>query len=109
MTLKVFEDNVLVRELLETKGEGRVLVVDGGGSMRCALVEGIWDNWLKIWGGLVLLLMDASETLMRSMAVISESRNTSPKIKQKRHWGEERSGAYCRNDHSRRKVDICRQ
>ncbi|XP_019414634.1 PREDICTED: putative 4-hydroxy-4-methyl-2-oxoglutarate aldolase 3 [Lupinus angustifolius] len=40
MTLKVFEDNVLVREALETKGEGRVLVIDGGGSKRCALVGG---------------------------------------------------------------------
>ncbi|XP_051129050.1 putative 4-hydroxy-4-methyl-2-oxoglutarate aldolase 3 isoform X2 [Andrographis paniculata] len=39
-TVKVFEDNVLVRGLLESKGEGRVLVVDGGGSMRCALVGG---------------------------------------------------------------------
>ncbi|KAG6399577.1 hypothetical protein SASPL_141058 [Salvia splendens] len=27
-------------ELLETKGEGRILVIDGGGSMRCALVGG---------------------------------------------------------------------
>ncbi|KAK9156444.1 hypothetical protein Sjap_003924 [Stephania japonica] len=40
VTLKLFEDNVLVRELLETKGEGRVLVIDGGGSIRCALVGG---------------------------------------------------------------------
>ncbi|OMO53721.1 Ribonuclease E inhibitor RraA/Dimethylmenaquinone methyltransferase [Corchorus capsularis] len=40
VTVKVFEDNVLVRQLLETKGEGRVLVVDGGGSTRCALVGG---------------------------------------------------------------------
>lgn len=39
-TLKVFEDNALVRATLETPGEGRVLVVDGGGSMRCALVGG---------------------------------------------------------------------
>lgn len=39
-TLKVFEDNALVRSALEEKGEGRVLVVDGGGSMRCALVGG---------------------------------------------------------------------
>ncbi len=39
-TLKVFEDNVLVRATLETPGEGRVLVVDGGGSLRCALVGG---------------------------------------------------------------------
>lgn len=39
-TLKVFEDNVLVRAALETPGEGCVLVVDGGGSLRCALVGG---------------------------------------------------------------------
>lgn len=40
VTLKVFEDNVLVREILEGPGDGRVLVIDGGGSMRCALVGG---------------------------------------------------------------------
>lgn len=39
-TLKLFEDNVLVRSTLETPGNGRVLVVDGGGSLRCALVGG---------------------------------------------------------------------
>jgi regulator of ribonuclease activity A len=37
-TVKVFEDNTLVRSQLETEGAGRVLVVDGGGSLRCALV-----------------------------------------------------------------------
>ena len=39
-TLKVHEDNALVRAALETPGEGRVLVVDGGGSLRRALVGG---------------------------------------------------------------------
>lgn len=39
-TLKVFEDNALVRSTLETPGNGHVLVIDGGGSMRCALVGG---------------------------------------------------------------------
>ena len=39
-TLKVFEDNALVRSTLEQPGRGQVLVVDGGGSMRCALVGG---------------------------------------------------------------------
>jgi regulator of ribonuclease activity A len=39
-TLRVHEDNTLVRETLETPGRGRVLVVDGGGSLRCALVGG---------------------------------------------------------------------
>jgi regulator of ribonuclease activity A len=37
-TLKVFEDNTLVRTLLSEPGNGRVLVIDGGGSLRCALV-----------------------------------------------------------------------
>lgn len=37
-TLKVFEDNSLVREAFEGPGLGRVLVVDGGASLRCALV-----------------------------------------------------------------------
>jgi RraA family protein len=37
-TLKLFEDNSLVRKALESAGEGRVLVIDGGGSLRRALV-----------------------------------------------------------------------
>ena len=37
-TLACFEDNSLVREWLSKPGEGRVLVVDGGGSTRCALL-----------------------------------------------------------------------
>ena len=39
-TLRVPEDNSLVRGMLEQPGEGRVLVVDGGASLRCALVGG---------------------------------------------------------------------
>ena len=39
-TLKVFEDNALVRTTLETPGGGQVLVIDGGGSVRSALVGG---------------------------------------------------------------------
>ncbi|TQD87997.1 hypothetical protein C1H46_026420, partial [Malus baccata] len=55
-TLKVFEDNVLVRQLLETKGEGRVLVIDGGGSMRCALVGGNLGQLAQNmgWAGVVV-------------------------------------------------------
>lgn len=39
VTLKVFEDDALVRSTLEKPGKGQVLVVDGGGSMHCALVN----------------------------------------------------------------------
>lgn len=37
-TVKVHEDNVLAREALEKLPPGAVLVVDGGGSKRCALL-----------------------------------------------------------------------
>lgn len=37
-TVKCFEDNSLVRTSLQEPGDGRVLVVDGGGSLRCALL-----------------------------------------------------------------------
>lgn len=39
-TLKTFDDNVKVRAAVEGPGHGRVLVVDGDGSMNCALFGG---------------------------------------------------------------------
>lgn len=55
-TLKVFEDNVLVRSTLETPGQGRVLMVDGGGSLRCALVGGLLGELAQKngWAGVVV-------------------------------------------------------
>lgn len=57
-TLKVFEDNSLVREALASPGNGRILVIDGGGSLRCALVGdqlgelGVQNGWagIVVWG-----------------------------------------------------------
>lgn len=40
VTVKCFEDNSLVKAAVETPGEGRVLVVDGGSSLRRALLGG---------------------------------------------------------------------
>lgn len=37
VTLKCFEDNSRIKELSTQPGQGRVLVIDGGGSDRCAL------------------------------------------------------------------------
>jgi regulator of ribonuclease activity A len=55
-TIDCHEDNVLVRRRAGEPGEGRVLVVDAGGSMRCALVGDsiatlALDNG---WSGIVL-------------------------------------------------------
>ncbi|WP_109478595.1 ribonuclease E activity regulator RraA [Paraburkholderia sp. C35] len=56
VALKVFEDNTLVRAVLEEKGAGRVLVVDGGGSLRCALVGGNLSRLAEKngWAGIVV-------------------------------------------------------
>ncbi len=55
-TIKCFEDNSLVAEAVEKPGSGKVLVVDGGGSLRCGLLG---DNLaLKAaengWEGIVI-------------------------------------------------------
>ena len=39
-TVKCHEDNTLVKAAVDSPGQGRVLVVDGGGSLRRALVGG---------------------------------------------------------------------
>lgn len=38
VTVKCHEDNSLVRAQVDIDGKGKVLVVDGGGSLRCALL-----------------------------------------------------------------------
>lgn len=67
-TLKVHEDNSLVREAVGQPGAGKVLVVDGGGSMRCALLG---DNLAEMayqngWAGIVIY------GCIRDSAVIGE-------------------------------------
>ena len=53
-TLKLFEDNSLVRKALESPGDSRVLVIDGGGSRRRALVGdqlaalGVKNGWAGV-------------------------------------------------------------
>lgn len=57
-TLKLFEDNGLVRQTLDTPGDGRVLVIDGGGSLRRALLGdqlaalAVKNDWagVVVWG-----------------------------------------------------------
>jgi regulator of ribonuclease activity A len=55
-TLRVFEDNSLVKEALSGAGGGAVLVVDGGGSTRCALLGGNLAEMAaaNAWAGLII-------------------------------------------------------
>ena len=55
-TVKCYEDNSLVKSQLAEPGDGRVLVVDGGGSLRCALLgDNIAADAVKNdWSGIVI-------------------------------------------------------
>ena len=89
-TLKLFEDNSLVREVLGEAGQGRVLVVDGGGSLRCALV----GDQLAIlaqkngWAGIVVYgcIRDSADINHTDIGV--RALNTHPQKSIKRGVGE---------------------
>ena len=70
-TVKCHEDNSLVKAALDSPGQGRVLVVDGGGSLRQALVGGnLAAAAVKNgWAGIVVdgAVRDAAE--LRAAAV----------------------------------------
>lgn len=79
-TVKVFEDNSLVRAELEKPGDGRVLVVDGGGSLRCALVG---DQLARLaidngWAGIVVYGCIRDSAAIDQMDIGIKALNTSP-------------------------------
>jgi len=56
VTVKCFEDNSVVKELVDTDGTGKVMVVDGGGSLRAALLgDMLAEKAVKNgWQGLII-------------------------------------------------------
>ena len=73
VTIQCFENNPLVRQALGEPGEGRVLVVDGGGSTRCALLG---DNLAAMaanngWSGVIIngCLRDTEDIAKTSVGV----------------------------------------
>ncbi len=92
-TVKVFEDNALVRQALEQPGEGRVLVVDGGASLRYALVG---DQIAELavrnrWAGIVVHGAIRDSAAIATLPVAVFALGTNPRKTDKR--GEGRSGA----------------
>lgn len=56
VTVKCFEDNGIIYDLLEEQGEGRILLVDGGGSVRKALIDAELAKFAmkNQWEGIVI-------------------------------------------------------
>ncbi|CAB1368614.1 ribonuclease E activity regulator RraA [Denitratisoma oestradiolicum] len=86
-TVKCFEDNTLVKAAVDSPGEGRVLVVDGGSSLRRALVGGNLGAAAARngWAGVVvdgcvrdvaeLAVCDTGIRALASMPLPTEKRN----------------------------------
>ena len=89
-TLKVFEDNTLVRAELERSGEDRVLVIDGGGSLRCALVG---DNLAVLarengWSGIIVCGCIRDSAQINDIALGVKALGVNPRKSVKRGEGQ---------------------
>lgn len=89
-TVKVEDDNTSVRVRLEEPGLGRVLVVDGGGSLRCALVG---DRLAQLahdnnWAGLIVFGCVRDSVALRQVQIGIKALATMPRKSEKRGLGE---------------------
>ena len=89
-TLRVFEDNSMVRTTLEGRSEGGVLVVDGGGSLKCALVG---DRLAQLaidngWKGVVVFGCIRDSSMINNMEIGIKALNAIPLKSVKRGEGQ---------------------
>jgi len=89
-TLKLFEDNSLVRKALAEPADGRVLVVDGGGSLRCALVG---DQLAQLgvdnrWAGILVYGCIRDSRAISAMDIGVFALNTHPQKSVKKNAGD---------------------
>jgi regulator of ribonuclease activity A len=89
-TVRCFEDNVLVKQRVAQPGNGRVLVIDGGGSLRIALVGDSVASLARDngWAGLIVhgCVRDSAE--LRELAIGIKALGTHPKPSSKHGGGE---------------------
>lgn len=89
-TVRCFEDNSFVRQALETPGERGVLVVDGGGSLKCALLGDILAEMAhkNDWTGLVIYGCVRDTTVLRTIDIGVRALAACPLKSVKRNVGE---------------------
>lgn len=89
-TVKCFEDNALLKQRLSEAGDGRVLVVDAGASLRVAVVGDLIAGLARKngWSGIVIngAIRDSVELSALDFAVCALGR--SPKKSGKKGTGE---------------------
>jgi len=89
-TIQCFEDNSKVRQQLSTKGQGRVLVVDAGASLNCAMLGdmlaamGVENGWT----GIIMNGMIRDSDDIKQMPIGVMALGTHPKKSEKNDVGE---------------------
>ena len=89
VTIKIHEDNSLVRELVAIDGKGKVLVVDGGGSTRCALLgDMLAEKAVKNgWNGIIVYGLIRDSVDIGKMDIGVKALGTLPLKSVKRGFG----------------------
>ncbi|MBD8568856.1 ribonuclease E activity regulator RraA [Pseudomonas syringae] len=90
VTLKCFEDNSLVKEQIALDGKGKVLVVDGGGSLRCAMLgDMVAEQASKNgWEGLLIYGCVRDVDMLAQTDLGVQALASHPKKSEKRGIGE---------------------
>jgi len=89
-TVQCFEDNTFVRATLEKDGNGKVLIVDGDGSSRCALLG---DNIANLahhnhWNGIIIFGYIRDSVAVSAIDIGIVALGTSPKKSAKDNLGQ---------------------
>jgi len=88
-TIATLQDNALVKEVLSTPGAGAVLVIDGGGSLRCALVGDLIAGLAVAngWSGLVINAAVRDVAALRELPIGIKAVGSNPFRSAKRRIG----------------------
>lgn len=88
-TIKCYEENTLVRAAVEHAGAGKVLVVDGGGSLRCALLGDMLATLAQKneWHGIVIYGCVRDADVLATLDIGVYALGTHPKKSAKRKDG----------------------
>ena len=89
-TIRCHEDNVLLKEQVGRPGEGRVLVVDGGGSHRVALLGDMVAGLAAAngWAGVIVNGCVRDAAVLRHLPIGIKARGTCPRPSGKVGAGE---------------------
>lgn len=89
-TVRCFEDNVLLKQRVGEPGEGRVLVVDGGGSLRVALLGDALAGVATAngWAGLAIHGCVRDSVALRGLDIGIAALGTNPRPSAKQGAGE---------------------